>query len=80
MWFIIKSGSGAPLGVQWGNSTDVPIPGDYDGDGKADTATFRPSSGTWFIIYSGSGMSVSFPFGIGSDIPIPETYLGRWVP
>ena len=38
-------------GVQFGDSNDKLVPADYDGDGKADVAVFRPSNGT-LVYYS----------------------------
>src|SRR6185369_4725675 len=46
-WYVLKAGQG--IIQQLGQDGDIPVAGDYDGDGKADLAVYRPSSGVWFI-------------------------------
>ena len=55
-------------GVQWGVSSDILQPADYDGDGKADIAVFR--NGTWYIRQSGTVTLRVVQFGLPGDIPV----------
>jgi hypothetical protein len=51
-------------------------PGDFDGDGVADAAVFRPSAGMFFVLNSGSNTAAFIPFGIAGDIPVAGDYDG----
>ena len=68
------------LSPQWGLGSlgDVPVPGDYDGDGKTDVAVWRPSTGVWYIQKSSDGGMLSPQWGLGSlgDVPVPGDYDG----
>ena len=66
----------APPFVQWGQAGDVPVPGDYDGDGKTDLAVWRPGTGEWFVIDSSTGARRSRQWGQPGDIPVPGDYDG----
>jgi hypothetical protein len=73
---ISAGGSGVPPGngtiIQWGTAGDIPVPGDYDGNGSLEVAVFRPSNGYWFI--QGGG---ALAFGADGDIPVPGDYDGN---
>jgi hypothetical protein len=63
---------------RWGQSEDIPVTGDYDGDGRADLALYRPATGQWFVLLSSTGfncgrscVSITRQWGTSGDIPVP---------
>jgi hypothetical protein len=55
---------------------DVPVPADYQGNGKISIAVYRPPTAQWFVYGSfGSGTSpYGVQFGSPGDIPVPGDY------
>jgi large repetitive protein len=51
---------------------------DYDGDGRSDIATYRPSTGAWRILGSGSNLTAgtTVRWGTAADVPVPGDYDG----
>jgi GH25 family lysozyme M1 (1,4-beta-N-acetylmuramidase) len=67
---------GYPLG---GDPSEIPLTGDFDGDGYADVAVYRRSQGLWWISspHRGVPLAVSFPYGgSATDIPLAGDFDG----
>lgn len=60
-----------------GATGDVPIAGDFDGDGKADIAVYTPTgTHAWSLRVSSQGYTsiTTYQFGADGDIPVPADY------
>ena len=64
-------GTSKVASLTFGTNGDIPVPGDYNGDGKTDIAIFRPSTGTWYV----NGQP-QVNWGTSGDIPVPGDYNG----
>ncbi len=68
----------AVANTRWGapQLDDVPVAGDYDGDGQTDIAVYRSISPAWVIRRSSDGGTRAVLWGTADSVPIPGDYNG----
>ena len=54
----------------------MPVPGDFDGDGRMDFAVYRPGSGYWFVQYSNGKPWIAQQWGALNDKPVIGDFSG----
>jgi TolB protein len=71
-WYLDYDKTGAVYKTfHFGTYGDIPVVGDWDGDGVTDIGVFRPSSGNWYLDYNKTGFAdKKFHFGTTGDIPV----------
>lgn len=77
-WMVMGGQGSQQTFFSWGNASDKPVPGDYDGDSKTDFSVFRPSTSEWYVVKSSSNIGEWFglAFGTTNDLPAPADYDG----
>jgi FG-GAP repeat len=76
LWRYRRSSDGTIVSANWGGvfEHDIPVQGDFNGDGRTDLAVFRPLTGQWFV----AGFAPAI-FGLPTDVPVPADYNGDGV-
>ncbi len=74
-WYLLRSTDGLWT-PQWGLSTDILAPADYDGDLKTDLAVWRESDRNFYVLNSFNATVRIENFGLAGDIPTGGDFDG----
>jgi hypothetical protein len=78
MWYLDYNNNGlSDYRVKWGESTDIPVAGDWDGDNMDEIGLYRPSTQMWYLDYDNNGLSnYRIKWGESTDIPVTGDWHG----
>lgn len=81
-WFIRNTGTGGLVPpVFFGvpdptfMNNDLPLRGDFDGDGRNDIAVWRRATGVWYWLNSTNGTLGAQQWGSSNDVPLPNFFV-----
>jgi hypothetical protein len=80
-FYSLLSSDNSLFARAWGINREIEAQGDYDGDGKTDTAVYRwgtdpnGSPGTFYVLKSGGGTIIQ-QWGVFGDFAVPGDYDG----
>jgi hypothetical protein len=81
-WLLRRRAAGGQQDISfaYGQQGDVPIVGDWDGNGSTTIGVYRPSTHEWLLRNSnGVGWpDIQFAYGQNGDIPVVGDWDGNW--
>jgi PKD repeat protein len=80
-WYLDTTKTGTvTTSFQFGKPGDIPVAGDWDGNGISDIGVFRPSAGYWYLDTTKTGaVQTSFHFGKPGDTPVAGDWDGNGI-
>ena len=76
VWYLDYDNDGvADKWISYGSSTDIPVVGDWNGNGRDTIGLFTPSNRVWYLDYDNDGVPEKLiSYGSSTDIPV----VGDW--
>ncbi len=73
----LQTGEGKTVEISFGREGDVPVTGDWDGDGSTDVGVYRPSDRTWYLNQDGDP-EPEFRIRLAGMLPGDQPVTGDW--
>ncbi len=67
--------SSAVVFTQFGTTNDLPVAGDWNGDGVSSIGVYRPSTNTFFLSNDFTTVALVIPLGAPGDLPVIRDFI-----